>query len=222
MERKTYSLLSLIAETSYFALTLWDIKTHTRAHAPTHKHARMHTPATDNETIFGFTWYSIQRKVVGWDLCTWEPPILIKTTDIYTNTHTARCELPRKPTADRGLLYLGTINHNDRWLLAPCGIFGWAGSKRNICRGRGVAHCMLIITVTVDLSEEGHFTKAVKWHWSQHIEQFIKCLKLTTGVRVHGGDVFWPNLTNTLFDVWLKRHRRPNRSLDHHLQMTSG
>lgn len=83
-----------------------------------------------------------------------------------------------------------------------------------ISRGGWVTHGMLMITVTIDLLEENRFTKTVKWHWSQCIEQIIKYLKLSTGVRVHSSDMLRLAPTNALFDVWLKRHGRPNRSLD--------
>lgn len=151
----------------------WDTRKHVHVHTRTC--TPVHTLATDDEPIFGFAWYSIRLRVVGWDSCIWEQPILIKPTDIYTNTHMACCELPRKPTADLALLYLGTINHNDRRLLAPCGIFGWAGSKRKTGDFKWwwwwwFTHGIVIITMNFDLLEEGSFTKAAKLYWSQCIE----------------------------------------------------
>lgn len=61
---------------------------------------------------------------------------------------------------------------------------------------------------------ENRFTKAFRRHWSRHIEEIIKCLKLTSGVRVHSGEVSKPDPTNTSF--WcLIRETRPSRSFAH-------
>lgn len=149
-------------------------RNHTRAHTPSrkHTHAPMPTLWTDEEPIFEFALYLTEGSSRGRSTVSNEDH-----KHIHKHKQDHR-ELPRKPTTDRVLLYLDTITHFDKRLPAPCGILGWSKRKmEGFPQGVGTYWYVPNHSDSGPFQKKVAFTKAVKRHWSQHIEQIIKRLK---------------------------------------------
>lgn len=162
MERKTYSLLSLITEIPSFALTLWHTqkKTHLLTHPHTKSHSCTHWQQMKNQ-------YLDLHGVLShaeWDLFT-------RTTNFNKDHKHTYCLLSVTMETNCWSAH----KHNDRRLRAPLRDI-WMSWVTEKCGGvpQGVGpHGVLIITETGDLLEEGCLTKRISVtlitaYWTDH------------------------------------------------------